>query len=406
MTPLALLLTLAAAAATPAPQPRPAGPARERIAMPRAAGRPSLEVRPLEGAVVLGTRRGAAALARALRASPPALCPEVEEEPGQVVLRCRSHFIDAQLQPLRAGLLLELAELPGLPATGPGAPIFVPFDLTGFTPGGSCEGGTALARADCALSRRDLRAARAALEVPLDALHRDAADLRLGEIALAEGDPAGAALFWKTVRPGPWQRLAAVRLCELSRACLEASGWEEAYDPSGLPPQLALDLTLRHARALAFTGRPVAAAALLFAGRLPGAPLAEAGALRRRLVSVALRTPGPEGAEALALWLALPDRSARPDAWRDLLAAASQAEALGAPVFASSILSAGTGLVPDQALPGYLARTAELYLATGDRIRAGVVVEFARNRLGERGLGGERWRAIARAVKARGAGAP
>src|SRR3990172_3877205 len=62
---------------------------------------------------------------------------------------------------------------------------------------------------------------------------------------------------------------------------------------------------------------------------------------------------------------------------------------------------AGGGAHPPAAdLEGHLLRTSELYLLAGDRVRAGVVVEFARARAGEKGLRGSRWAAVARAAAA------
>jgi hypothetical protein len=88
-------------------------------------------------------------------------------------------------------------------------------------------------------------------------------------------------------------------------------------------------------------------------------------------------------------------------------AAAEVAQRSGAPLFAANILAAAAGHAPAADLDGHLLRTSELYLLAGDRVRAGVVVEFARARAGKKGLRGSRWAAVARAAAARrGASAP
>src|SRR6185369_16502387 len=80
------------------------------------------------------------------------------------------------------------------------------------------------------------------------------------------------------------------------------------------------------------------------------------------------------------------------------LATARAAQQAGAPLFAANVLAGVAGRVPAHALPEHLLWTAELYVEGGDHIRAGVVHEFARARVGKRGLTGARWAAVARAL--------
>src|SRR6185369_1707903 len=80
------------------------------------------------------------------------------------------------------------------------------------------------------------------------------------------------------------------------------------------------------------------------------------------------------------------------------LATARGAQQAGAPLFAANVLAGVAGRVPAHALPQHLLWTAELYVEGGDRIRAGVIHEFARARAGKRGLQGARWAAVARAL--------
>jgi hypothetical protein len=209
------------------------------------------------------------------------------------------------------------------------------------------------------------------------------------------GDVRGAAARWKRVRTQPLERLAAVRLCELSSSCLSGPRAAPIYATDGLPAALAADVLLRHARALAFAGRPAEAARLIL-DRQPERLCAGGPSFCQRLVLALLHTPGASS-EALALWAELPARDRGPDAREAEVAIADLAEAAGAPIFAANVLAAGAGRVPARELQEHLLRTAGLYLAGGDRVRAGVVLEFARARAGAK-LSGERWAALARAL--------
>jgi hypothetical protein len=220
--------------------------------------------------------------------------------------------------------------------------------------------------------------------------------LRLGDLAYAAGDPRGAATHWALTHGGPWERVAAARLCELSLSCTAGAGAAELYAGAGLPPPLARDLALRRARALAFLGQPLEAVRALGAAG-PGVCSA-AFAPCQRIALLALRVPGPGALEALALWVELPGRDRGPAAHEAEVAAAAVAEREGAPAFAANVLAAAAARVPRRALQDHLLRTAELYLAAGDRVRAGVVLDFARIRAGKKPLPGERWAAVAHRV--------
>jgi hypothetical protein len=55
--------------------------------------------------------------------------------------------------------------------------------------------------------------------------------------------------------------------------------------------------------------------------------------------------------------------------------------------------------VPTRGLREHLLRTAELFVQGGDLVRAGVIVEFARARLGAGALSGPRWAHVTRALR-------
>ena len=223
------------------------------------------------------------------------------------------------------------------------------------------------------------------------------ADLRLGDLAFAEGDIESAVTLWNEVDRLPYQALAAARLCELSHSCLEGLEFDRIYATSGLPEPLARDLALRHARALAFIGRPMEAARVIFAASYEVRACAAAPALCQRIIHAALLDPDADG-EMLSIWAELPERDKGPDAWETDLAVGLLADHLGAPGYAASVLAASAGRVPPHALGDYLLRTAELYLKANDPIRAGVILEFAKGRSRRTGLSGPRWAAVIRGV--------
>jgi hypothetical protein len=180
------------------------------------------------------------------------------------------------------------------------------------------------------------------------------------------------------------------------------SGPDSLYSPAGLPQTVGRELLLRKARALALLGSPVAAARALLTEEPGVSACAGAPALCQGLALAALTAPGPAELDALLLWLELPDRGRGAVAYEAESAVASVAERLGAPLFGANVLAAAAGRVPPHALGEHLLRTAELYVAGGDPVRAGVVVAFARQRAGRRGLSGARWAAVQHALSTSG----
>jgi len=416
VTLLVAILTLTAmttVTATPtlAEPPRPiavdAVESIEHVPLPDVGGPLSVRVRALEALVVIeAPSRSIPALARATRAAPRAVCTGLEERPTELRLRCRSKRIVARLVQREGGYLLEISETRGLPWDGEDGPALVAFDPPSLGLGATCPGSTPASRAECQLARGNRAAARAALEEITEGPARGFAALRMGDLAFAEGDVHTAAEHWSRAQGQPWERIAATRLCELSWSCVDSAHAESLYATEGLPKPLARDLALRRARALAFLGRPAEGARSLVTGDPRTSPCAGAPAVCRGVARAALLAPGPDAADAVLLWLEIPERDHGPTAYETEVAVAAIAEREGAPIFAASVLAAAAGHVPAHELPGHLLRTSELYLAGGDRVRAGVVLEFARARAGKKGLVGKRWAAVARAVAGRGSPSP
>jgi len=402
VTPLVAILTLAASPALgdePRPLPMDRIEALEHIPLPPVSGPLSVSVRAFQSTVVLSVPRAAGAVAAAVRKAPRALCAQLEERPGEVRLHCRTTRIVARLVRRGERRLLEIAETRGLPWGEAGPPV-VPYDPVDAELGAPCPGSTPASRAECLLAANQIGGASTELAVARLGSNPDFAALRLGDLAFAAGDVQGAVNLWDRVHAPPWDRLASLRKCELSRSCLAENHPDALYAPAGLPATIARELLLRKARALALNGSPVAAARALLTEAPGPAACSGAPSLCQQLTLAALTAPGPAAPDALVLWLQLPDRGRGAEVYEAERGVANLAAQLGAPLYGANVLAAAAGRVPAHALEEHLLRTAELYAAGGDPVRAGVVVEFARQRAGKRGLSGARWDAVRRALAA------
>jgi hypothetical protein len=368
--------------------------ALEVLPLPPVPGPVAVRVEALESRLVLVAPRDASRLARALRALGSSICRKVEEGPGEVRLGCRTPRLAAFLVARERGPALEIRELAGMPVSGEVGFPLVPYDpaALGLSP---CPGATPAARGECLLAAGDREGARQAFSLAEGDEARGLAALRLGDLALLSGDARGADAAWLRATAEPWRRVAAARACEIGD-CAAGDGSWALFQPADLPAPLAADLAVHGARAAAFRGRLLEAATRL----LDDPRACEAAVdLCHRLLLAALRGPPAVSEGALLLYLAAPDRDRCPHALELALAAAARAEASGAPEFAANLLAAATPLVTGPDLPAHLLRTAELYLAGGDPIRAAVVAEYARVRAGKR-LPGPRWAAVSRALRA------
>lgn len=396
MTPLVALMTLTASFAAPPLPLFDAVDSIEHILLPPTDRPLKLKVRSLEALIEIEAPLSAAAVARAAETSPRAVCPRVEKKASAVILHCRSNRIVAHLQRRKNGYLLEVSEARGLPWDGEDGPPLIAFDPRALGDAKACPGSTPASGAECKLAAGDQVGAAAAFAGIVGEPEASWAALRLGDLALAAGDVRTADTRWTDVKEEPWKKLAAVRVCELSWRCLGDPGSDALYATTNLPPPLARDVLLHRARALAFAGRPAAAARLLLEAPQGAGACRAALVFCQHLSLTAMRAPGEDRTDGLALWMELPTHGGEIDA--DVTAAAL-AEEIGAPLFAANVLAAAAGRVPASALREHLLKTAELYLAGKDPIRAGVVLDFARTRAGGRAAAGPRWAALARAVR-------
>lgn len=399
---VAFLTLLAAPAAARSAEPLELVAAVERISLPPARGPLSIHVDALGSSVTIEAPADAPAIARGLRAIPRSLCPRLETAPGEVILRCRTRRLDASLVGRAGAPALQVRELLALPWSGEAAPPFVPLDAGALGLGGPCPGDRPAVRGECALAAGRNEEAGTWFRQAAGGEEARFAALRLGDLALAAGDPAGAAGRWRAVgADGGLGRVAATRLCELDAACLDSPLGDIAFRSGEWPQALRADMLLRAARRLAFAGRPLEAARALAPEQGPEGACARAQPFCRGILVSALSGEASEGAEALSLYLELSLRDRGPLCVELATAAAARAEALGAPEFAAGLLGAVVGHVGAERLAGHLLRTAELYLAGGDRARADVVAEFARVRLGPKALAGTRWARLRRTLVSR-----
>lgn len=373
----------------------------ERIALPPTMRATAVQPDVLLSAIEIDTG-DPRATAKHLAKNPSRLCPVVEERRGGVRLRCTTRRFDAQLVTSGGRTFIDLHELRGLP-TRPsenGAPQ-VTYTPSEYGLGGPCPGTTPAGRGECALADGRLAEAAAHLREAFGSEPTFAA-LRLGDIALATGDP-NLAIAWyrRAPRQGVFGRLAIARECEITGSCFERLA--TAFEPAGLPEPARTELELRGIRARLILGRTEEAATLLTRRLLEAnrpAACALAPALCRRVTLAALRDPGPAGpGPAIALYLALPTRDRAPLA--DVLAreVAEAAAGMGAPAFAANILASIVHEARAADLPDALARIAELYLAAEDRSRARIIADHARTRLTLAQLSSARWKAIRAAIE-------
>jgi hypothetical protein len=339
----------------------------------------------------------AAAVARHIEGTSH-LCGGARVSGGAVVLRCRTARLRASVGTRTSRAVLELYELtvPSWREEEEGPPT-VALD-PGLVAGGACPGSTPEGRGECLLAAGRRDEARQAFEAAGRSAH---AELRLGDLALSADDPVAAVGHWRAARQqAPWGRLAAARLCELEPSCLDGAERAVAFDAAGAEPAVRADLALRAARLRALSGDLAGAARDAARESRPGGACRGAARWCRHLLLMALEQPPPDGADALAIWLELPDRSEGPLALELTLRACDQAEAAGAPIFAANLLASVVGVIPPASLSAHLLRTARLFLAGHDHARADEIVTFARTRLPAAEWASPTWAALRKAVRA------
>ena len=376
----------------------------ERIPLPPSVLPVAVRVEPLASRVALASR-DAAALARHVRAASHTLCPDVSVSGGEVLLRCRAREIAASLVPYSGGQQLELRHLQVPPWSGRDGLPLVPFDPQKLDLGSHCPGEGNAAKGECALASGHAEGAEEPFREALGGPHGDLAALRLGDLAARTGSIGDAVSMWRRVSPSSaYGRLAGARLCEVDPRCLQSPRAAILFDPGSGP--LRDDLLLRQARIDAFQGRALEAAQALAGEHGPTGACSAEPLLCGDVLLAALREPGARGVQALALYLDTPSRDRGPVAVELARAASDVAAASGAPIFAANLLANTSGEVPAGLLPDHLARATELYLSGGDRVRAGVLLDFARSRLPKAELASARWTRIARGLSPRAPAPP
>jgi hypothetical protein len=396
VTPAVAILALAALA-SPLALTRTA----ERIPLPVPVGAVRLRILTYDRKLVLEVQPAAvSAVARRL-AGASRLCPTVLRGPAAVTLLCVSNRLRADLDISTPEPTLDLRALSVYPwRPEEEGPPFVPFDLPGLgLP--PCPGTTPDSRGECLLAEGRLQEALDQFaEAERGPRPSPLASLRLGDIALASDEPELAMEHWRRANHQfPYGRLVMARLCEMDPSCMRGGDRVAIFDHRQVAEPVRSDVFIRATRLRLLDGQKMEALRDLVRESGPAGAGAGVAAWCRRLLLETLRDQGPNGAEALAIYLDLPGREEGPLAGELLRAAADQAEAVGAPNFAASLLAAETGRVPVAEQPAHLRRVAGLFIAGGDRARGEEIVLFARSRLDQATWRRDGWDALLRGLR-------
>lgn len=387
--------------------------AAERIPLPVSVKPADLVVEPLTATIELRRINNAKVVAQKMAQSAGQICPRVEAVGGSVILHCQTKRLDAHLAVERGKTFLEIEQLRGLPWRHAGDRMDVFYEPVSVGFGGPCPGTMVSGRAECALRDGRIEEATALFRQALNSAPQASfAGTRLGDMALASGDVAGALNFYRRSSFGDmFGRVAASRLCELDGSCIDnEKARERLFHGADQPEPVRSEMLLRGARAAIFANQFGDAAQLLSKAvdnRTSGA-CSEMGQLlcRRMLVAVLERAEGDDGALAIETWLALPDKYQGPLAMPLVRAVAEKAAQIGAPVFGANLLAANATTAEGPGLAEHLLRTTEMYIQAGDLVRARVVVDYAdtRDTRGGRnsGFAGPRWQAIRNQLKGEG----
>jgi hypothetical protein len=374
----------------------------ERVPLPRLRGEVEVKVDPLRSTIAISAPKDLGTIAARVSRNLGHICPSWEVAGSGVLLRCRTKHLQASVSGPPGKQFIDIQELRGLPRDGEDQRIELFYDPAHVGAGGACPGTTPAGRGECAHRDGKWQEAEVQFKLGLESYDRPLAALRLGDLAARRGDYNAAALMWNRAGTlGPFGRLAAARLCELRGSCMEGKA-KGLFDGGELPEPMRTELALRAARVDAFAGRHAQVLKRitdLLARPETGGCVTRGQAFCRRLIWWAMEAAPPEhAAEALELYLSLPGRIGGPHAMQMARAAAEQAAILGAPVFAGNLMASVAGSVAPGDMPEHLMRTAELFLAGGDRPRAQLLLDYADSRLSPRQLGGSRWAAVRRGL--------
>ncbi|MBX7115531.1 MAG: hypothetical protein K1X64_14470 [Myxococcaceae bacterium] len=375
----------------------------EMVPLPKINGPVTLRVSSLEAQVTLEAPADARKLAAHFGRPITKLCTLFASSDTALTFRCRTRRVSADLERVNAGWVMTLRELRGLPwrpvDDGPPATFFAPEQMGA---GAACPGDTVVGKAECALRQGQKNDALRLFHDALATPEAPFAAVRLGDLALRDDDDPIAAATWfqRAGVRGPWGRLATARLCELTGLCLTTKTEAAVFDSVALPAPAAHDLALRAMRAKVSTDRTLEAMTQL--ERALAEPAAAGGLcdgnepLCRSLVLAGLRDDDAAARrQALQAYLRLPLADFRTALARAAASAAARVAAdQGAPRYAATLLASMTGQVPKAELEDHLNLTARLFLDAGDEVRAAVIVDFARARLGKARLQRPVWKEL------------
>ena len=402
----------------------------ERIPLPRLRGPATLIVDAMARRIQLvpSKKDNVTAIATKIRAHTGMLCPAVVVTNGAIELGCRSRQLEAQLTAEGPVWYLDINELRGLPwREGPDAPPTYHYDPWRVGLGQSCPGRTPAVKGECLYKRGEQLEAAMQFRAALDTSGRQLACIRLGDLAVASGDPSTAVGWYRRAGAfGVFGRIADGRLCELDGRCLDSSeSVMKAFDANGMPEPVRAEMMMRAARAEAYAGRVSSAARIIAKqSREHGMPsiCREGGELLcRRLLLEAMReastsalspaalagpkfklaelTSSPDAheralrayhEELLEAYLNIPSWEKGPLAVELAQAAAPLAVRMGAPGFAGNLLASLAPAVRDDQLSEHLLQAAETFLRGQNWPRARLVAEYARSRLAPLGGKGKR----------------
>lgn len=373
----------------------------ERIPLPVPATGVTLRIRPFERRLTLEVAPAAVKAVAARLRGASRLCPVVQVEPAAVTLVCQGSRVRADVDLTTLEPTLDLRALTIYPwRPEEEGPPFVPFDLAGLglEP---CPGTSPAVRGECLLIEgRHQEALDLFAEAVRGPRFSPLASLRLGDLALASDEPELAMEHWRRANHEfPFGRLVMARLCEMDPSCLKGPERRAMFDAERVAEPVRDDIAIRAFRLRLMDGELMAVVRDLVPEMSPAGVCRGVMTWCRRLLLDQLRRPGPDAAEALGLYLGMPGRAqgALADELAD--AAAEQAAAAGAPVFAANMLAAKTGRVPEAAQPAHLRRVAGLFLQGGDRARAEEILLFARGRLDRATWRRDGWEALQRALR-------
>jgi hypothetical protein len=374
--------------------------AAERLPVPVVVKATDFAFEPLTATIELRRLNNAKLVAQKMAGGAGQICSEVEAVGTTVVVHCRTKRMDAHLVVERGKMYIEIEQLRGLPFRHEGDWLTIFYDPQSVGFGGPCPGTMLAGRAECALRDGRIEDATALFRQALgSAPQASFAGMRLGDLAAANGDVAGAMNFYRRSSFGDlFGHLSAARLCELDGLCL-ATMADRVFDAEDKPEPVRSELLLRGARAALFADRISEASKLLSdaANDHTSGACTEMGQLlcRRMLMVILDHAKGADAARAIETWLSLPDKYQGPLVMPMLRAIAEKAASIGAPAFGANLLAANATSAEGPGLGDHLLRTAELYLAAGDVVRARVVVDYADTRTTKNnGFGGPRWQAV------------